>query len=615
MSATALAPSREAASRSASTAAPARTLGDAPVAAALAVLFALLIALTWRKWGVPEIDAGSELTTADRIAHGAVAYEDIRYFYGPLGLYALAGTFKVFGTGFTTAFAFGLAQTAAIVAVFYALARHWLRPLTAGLTSAVLLAIAFSGTAFDYVLPHTNSATIGILCLLGVLLALTRERAIVAGVCAGLVGLTRPEYAAVAAAVLAASFVGTWREHGRGPALSRAWRMAVPALAIPTLVLGWFATRAGAMDLLTENLWPVDFIRVAGLKTQENWMPVSAGGAFGVLARSAFYGGLLAAFALSATRLRRRTGTARLAAAWPLVAVAAVLGLGDLALRAAGVFDVERAAIEQECRHLLLGMSWLPALAFGTLAWTALRFLRRGRSPLGGSWAVDLALVVAAAALGLRAYNAFTAEGSYAPYYAAPLVLLLGILHERVGQRFPAARVAASAALGLVAAGLAAYALGGLYADKTATVHTPRGSFVTTAAAAPALEGAVARVRAASQPGDPILAGPADGGLYFMTDRRPALHELMLLPGLLDTRADQVAAVARLRAQRVPVAVLGARDFSAWGWPTFGRDYNAILGAALRRATVERTAVGRLTDPAAGTNPSEGFTISRLRWR
>jgi hypothetical protein len=594
--------------------APRQQLRDAHVVGVLTLLFAALVAVTWRKWGVPEIDAGAELTTADRIAHGAVAYQDVRYFYGPLGVYALAAAFKVFGTSFTTAFAFGLVQTAAIVGVFYALARHWLRPLTAGLAAAVLLAIGFSGTAFDYVLPHTNSATVGILCLLAMLLALTRGRVVLAGVAAGLVGLTRPEYAAVAAAVFAAYVVGTWRDAGRGRALAGAWRMAVPGLAIPIVVLGWFAAKAGASNLLTENLWPVDFIRTAGFKTQSDWMPVSAAGAFGVVARAAVYGGLLGALVLSARGWERRRGAARLLAAWPLAAALVALALGDGALRAVGVFADQRDAIETECKHLILGMSALPALGFAALAWAALRLRRRQGSPLGGSWAVDLALVVAAAALGLRAYNAFTAEGSYAPYYAAPLVLLLGILHERVADRIPAARMVALGALGLVAAGLAAYAVVGLYADEGATVHTPRGSFVTTAAAAPALTSAVARVDAQTPAGRPILAGPADGGLYFMADRPPALYELMLLPGLLDSRADQVAAIARLRAAHVPTAVIGARDFNAWGWRTFGIDYNRLLGDALRRATVSSQTVGRLSDPAAGTNPSKGFTVVRLRW-
>jgi 4-amino-4-deoxy-L-arabinose transferase-like glycosyltransferase len=169
------------------------------VIAALGLCFAALTALTWRKWGVPEIDAGAELTTADLIRHGAVAYQDVRYYYGPLGLYSLALSFKLFGTSFTTAYAFGLAQAAAILAAFYALARHWLVPLSAGLATAVLLAIGFSGTSFNFVLPHTDSATFESLCLLLMLLR-AHPRAARAGGRGRRAGrLTRPEFLAVAA--------------------------------------------------------------------------------------------------------------------------------------------------------------------------------------------------------------------------------------------------------------------------------------------------------------------------------------------------------------------------------------------------------------------------------
>ncbi len=96
----------------------------------------------------------------------------------------------------------------------------------------------------------------------------------------------------------------------------------------------------------------------------------------------------------------------------------------------------------------MLGMSWLPALGFALAAVAAVRLVRRGSSPLGRGWPADLALIVVAAGLGLRAYNAFTTYGSYAPYFAAPLVLLLGILHTRVAERRPQARLAALGALG-----------------------------------------------------------------------------------------------------------------------------------------------------------------------
>ena len=89
---------------------------DARAIAGLLLLFALLAGLSWRAWGVPSVDAGHELNVANVLASGGHPYSDIRYFYGPVGLYALGGAFAVFGASFTTAFAFGLLQAAAIIA-------------------------------------------------------------------------------------------------------------------------------------------------------------------------------------------------------------------------------------------------------------------------------------------------------------------------------------------------------------------------------------------------------------------------------------------------------------------------------------------------------------------
>ena len=97
-----------------------------------------------------------------------------------------------------------------------------------------------------------------------------------------------------------------------------------------------------------------------------------------------------------------------------------------------------------------------------------------------------------------------------------------------------------------------------------------------------------------------------------MTDRRPALYEVMLLPGLLDSRADERRAIARLRAEGVREVVIAARDFGAYGCATFGVDFNRTLGGYLARATRERMTFGSLTDPAGGTYPSRGFTVLRL---
>ena len=62
--------------------------------------------------------------------------------------------------------------------------------------------------------------------------------------------------------------------------LGDALRIGLPALAIPLVVLGAFAAAAGTHRLLWENLWPVDFIRVAGFRSQEDWAPLTLASGF-----------------------------------------------------------------------------------------------------------------------------------------------------------------------------------------------------------------------------------------------------------------------------------------------------------------------------------------------
>lgn len=591
-----------------------KTNADARAIAGLAFLFALLAMLSWRKWGVPSVDPGHELTTAATIASGGEPYLDIRYFYGPVGVYALGGTFAVFGTSFTAAFAFGLAQAAAILAAFYALARRLLTVVPSFLATAIVAAIGFSGTALNFVLPHTNSATFGILFMLLMLLALSRERLILAGIAGGIVCLTRPEFAAVAVLTGAAFLVGQARQQGIGAALRALPQLALPALVIAGTVLGLLAADAGTATLFGENLWPVDFLRIAGFSSQSAWAPFDLESAAATLARAGTYCALLAAVIASAVFFAKaRDPAGRIRAFWPIPAALAALLFVDLAWRVLGVWDGARAAVQYESTHLLIGMSWLPALGFAACAVIAFCLLRGDKAPISGSWGFDLALVAAAAALGGRAYDAFTAEASYAPYYAAPLVLLLALLHDRLGKRWPEARTASYAALAAVAIGLMAYAQIGLYRDDSATVHTPRGSFVTTPAAAPALQGTIDYIDSHTTAGEPILAVPLDSGLHFMTGRPPALYDAMFLPGLLDSRADELAAIARLKAEHVRYAVIDQRRFSGYRFERFGVDYNRLFANWLTRGGAPVASFGG-PPRVGGTNPSNFYTVYRIRY-
>lgn len=583
---------------------------DALALSALALLICVLAAVTWRKWGTPEIDAGVDLTTAAQAAHGHLPYEDLRYFYGPLGIYVLTGVFKVFGANLTAAFGLGLVVTTAITVTFYALARQLLRPLVAALTTAILVTIGFSGLQFNFILPHTNAATFGLLLLLLQLLALARNKPLAAGFALGLACLTRVEFAATAVIVAAAWLVGTWRVHGGKATLSAAVRLAIPGIGIPLAVYAVLAASVGTSRLLWQNLWPKDFLRIAGFKAYREWTPFDAASVASSLARGGAYLLLLAGLVMSWLRLGRARGIGRVWALWPLAAAGLAIGVIDAFWKVSGVFPHARDIVQEESRQLLLGMTVLPILSLVVAALVVAAFVRRRRAPLSGDWALDLALAAAAVVLCSRAYDQFTMS-SAAPYYAAPAVLLLGLLHQRLADRYSSARVAIIGALGVIAAGIALYNVFALYGDKHTVVHTAAGSYVANDDSAAAEQRTIDFVRSHTRPGEPLLALPADGGLYFFANRPPALYDDAALPGLLDSVADERAAIARLQREHVRYAVISDRDTKAFETGPFLTGYNRVLGSYVFSGRLVET-IGVRRDFAGGGYPSKSLRIYAL---
>ena len=101
---------------------------------------------------------------------------------------------------------------------------------------------------------------------------------------------------------------------------------------------------------------------------------------------------------------------------------------------------------------------------------------------------------------------------------------------------------------------------------------------------------------------------PSDGGVYFMADRPPATYEVMFLPGLLDSVADERVAIERLEAQDVRLTLLSARDFSNFGFRQFGVDYDRLLGDWIESGKRIAT-FGDIDKPVSGSYPSAAFTV------
>ncbi len=589
-----------------------RAFDDRAAGMVIAAVVIVLSAVSWRRWGNPVIDPGYDLTVAaDYVGEGIVPYRDVTYYYGPAGLYGLTAAFGLFGTSFATAWAYGYAITLSITATYYALARQWLEPLTAALASAGVVAIGFSGTAFNFVLPHTNAATVGLLAVLLVLLAVARGRPGLAGAALGLAALTRPDMLVAAAVVATGAVAGRWRAEGwRAAGADAAW-MCVTAVAVAAPVYVALAAVVGPERLLTDNLFPQGFLAGGGGNFYANWAPLSLTSGVALGTRALVYGALLAGLAGTVVCARRAAGARRALALWPLAAaVAALLALDGLA-RALGLFPGTRGVIETEVRQLLIGMSWLPALAFAAAAWGIVRLLRRRGPPLGRSWPGDLALLLGAGALAFVAYNEFTTN-VYATYYAALPLLVAAVAHRRLADARPEISVAALGALGLIALGLAGHAWWLFYRVQDAPVRTARGTYLASREAAPAVQGAVRYVRARSPGDSALLALPAEPGLYFMTDRRPALRVLNVFPGTLPTVADQRAALREIAAARPPLAVVGRRNFTNYDSGAIGDAYARVFMAGIDAAFRPVAAFGAPGLPfAVRGGPAVAYVVER----
>ena len=110
-----------------------------------------------------------------------------------------------------------------------------------------------------------------------------------------------------------------------------------------------------------------------------------------------------------------------------------------------------------------------------------------------------------------------------------------------------------------------------------------------------------------------MLAVPADAGFNFMSKHPPALYDPMFLPGLLDSHADEVAAIARLETEGVRYAVVDKRTFVNYGYRTLRQR----IQPPAWRAWIERNGppVASFGDGSSpgGTNPGTTYSVYRIK--
>jgi hypothetical protein len=85
----------------------------------------------------------------------------------------------------------------------------------------------------------------------------------------------------------------------------------------------------------------------------------------------------------------------------------------------------------------------------------------------------------------------------------------------------------------------------------------------------------------------------------------------MFLPGLLDSRADELEAIEQLKQEHVRYAVIDQRRFTGYRFERFGVDYNQLFGHWLTRSGAPVATFGG-PPRVGGTNPSNFYTVYRI---
>jgi Dolichyl-phosphate-mannose-protein mannosyltransferase len=542
---------------------------DAAALTGLALFVAALVAATWGTWGDLDSDTGYDVMAGARIADGEVPYRDFTYYYGPLAPYLMGLVSLVGGSGFWPAVGLGFVVALAIVGLTYVLARALVAPLGAFLAAALTAAVAFIPSNYSFVLPHTNAATLGTLFLLGLLLCVWRYAVgessrwgVGAGVCLGLLTLTKPEPAL--AGLLA---VGAWlvlRGRAGLPVRRVAALVAVPAAVVAALVYGSLLAVVSPGVLLFENLWPRDELAAGGSTLLRARMPLTLGSIVDLLQYTLPYAVgvallLLLGRGLDLPRWRR-----------PLLVsggLAAVVFLAACLAKPDGLRD-----------GIYYLWGWIPIGALVALLVLLVRYQRRN-----GEWTaraqLELAGAVALLVLAATTYNGFVVNGwrpTMSVYYVPLAALLIARLHlVELGRRRTAYLLGA-----LWVAFLVAASTGLTLKDaraESATVHGPGGALAETPAEGALYSAALDEIAARTRPGEPIFVAPLMTGLYVLSGHDSPLGKISMLPGALPEDGDQLAAIARLESAGVRLIITDRREWVGYGHTSFGDSFDRVL--------------------------------------
>src|SRR5215475_15825167 len=219
---------------------------------ALVLVFAAMMAASWRRWISPVTDSGREMDLPLRLMNGELLYRDVYYLYPPFSPYFHSVLYRIFGAHLDVLQTVGAVCAVLVVWLCYRIARRLMTPSESAIAVIAVILVCVFKPAGNLIWPYSFAALHGMVFALGALLLALRyaengkrRELIVAGVLIGLAAITKQEFALAGAGAVAAAVAWTRRNKLRGLAADLALA-AAPALLIAAPVyaallafIGW----------------------------------------------------------------------------------------------------------------------------------------------------------------------------------------------------------------------------------------------------------------------------------------------------------------------------------------------------------------------------------------
>lgn len=502
---------------------------------------------------------------AAALAEGALLYRDVLCPYGPVGPYALAGAFRVFGIHLGVAYALGLVLLAVQSSLLWFVGRRF---LSAGESLLALVAfwvlLALQPEIFNWVLPNVLASPFGALFATATLACAVadgeRPRAgllAAAGLCAALAGLSKVEHGMAAALTLFLHVLvlrpRVAPEAGRGRDLVVA---LLPAALLVVSVTALFVRLVPWETLLFDNLYRRRSFGPATHRLHQLMFPPGARR----LAPAAFHYLLELPARVAAVEWARRGLLA--AAGWRrpaglLVAAAAI------ALPFVPGYPLNLDLVRNGREQYQFG--WTP------LAWTALALWRlatvRERFD-------PLALV---ATFGAAESLRWGLRMAWPPFYGvfAPHLAILVVREVARRAVAPSSPWPLTLVMGTWVA-TSAWIHAGDYAQKSEWLRYPRGAIASYPGDGAAMRSVVDFLRRQTRPGEYVAVLPEEQFINFFAETRQPTRDIGIGPEWLATAADVERFLAELEAAAPRYVVVSARRYAEFQAGDVAENYPRI---------------------------------------